>query len=95
MLFGELYNTIIPSTEEWKGKEVILPNEISVYTANTGSGFYCKEQQVGKSLRLRDTSTTVFQAEMLAIKKAAELYYIRQILQGQIFRAQRQLFLYV
>lgn len=77
-LFGNLYNTVIPSREEWRENRVILPNEISVYTegskmdCGTGSGFYCEHQQMEESFRLPDTCS-VFQAEMLAIKKAAEL----------------------
>lgn len=77
MRFESLYETVIPTRDEWTNNTVIPQNEISVYTdgskmdIGTGSGIHCESLQIEKSIRLSNICT-VFQAEMLAIKKAAE-----------------------
>lgn len=74
--FNITFKSVIPSREEWKCNSVIQTDEISVYTDGSkmengvGSGVHCLEPSIGMAVRLLD-KCTVFQAEILAIYKAA------------------------
>lgn len=70
-------DTLIPEREQWSLNQVVRNGELEVYTdgsktsLGTGAGVFCAELQLEKSIKL-DDSCTVFQAEIMALKIAAE-----------------------
>lgn len=67
---------LYPGREDWESEKVINDHEITIYTdgskmdIGTGAGFYSEALQKQESFRLPE-ACSVFQAEVLAIEKAA------------------------
>lgn len=75
--FGSVHETELPARELWASNQVIREGELQVYTdgsktsQGTGSGVFIEEMETRISCRL-DDECTVFQAEVYALKLAAE-----------------------
>lgn len=78
------FETLIPERQSWSTISVLRENEIAIYTdgskmtTGTGSGVYCESLSIEKSFRLPD-HCSVYQAELVAIRKAAEIVTMREI----------------
>ena len=72
------FMTTFPSREEWESKQVTNEFQISVFTdgskmdCGTGSGVFVSALNIEESYKLNDENS-VFQAEVVAVIKAAEL----------------------
>lgn len=75
--------TLLPSREEWDNNEV-LGSDVEVFTdgskmdCGTGSGVFVESLNIEESYKL-DDDNSVFQAEVVAISKAAELLMEKSI----------------
>lgn len=82
--FGRTFVVQIPSREAWASESVLGGDEISVFTdgskmdMGTGSGIFSGELGICASLRLPDFCS-VFQAEICAIDKAAQILLEREL----------------
>lgn len=82
--FCRNFTTIIPTREEWNLGNVLTEDGKAIFTdgsktsQGTGSGIYSEELDIMVSIRLPDHGS-VFQAEVLAIARAAELAAARVI----------------
>ncbi|XP_075150949.1 uncharacterized protein LOC142225058 [Haematobia irritans] len=82
-MFESDLESIIPSVEDWDKNRIHFGN-LNIYTDGSkmtegvGSGIYCKELELKESFKL-DEQCSIFQAEIFAIVKAAELISMRPI----------------
>lgn len=78
------FQLVYPSREDWSNDSILNESEISVFTdgskmeSGTGAGFFCDQLNISKSFRLPELCS-VYQSEVLAVKKAAEQLLIEQV----------------
>lgn len=83
------YSTLIPTREDWENNSVLKPTELSIFTdgskmdIGTGVGIYSENPSINESIRLPD-HCGIFQAEILAIDKAARLIAGKDLVSSNI-----------
>ncbi|XP_075157549.1 uncharacterized protein LOC142230809 [Haematobia irritans] len=81
-------HSIIPSIEDWDENRIHFGN-LNICTCGTkmaegtGSGICCKELELKESFKL-DNKCSIFQAEIFAIAKAAELLSMKPLFRSDI-----------
>ncbi|XP_055857796.1 uncharacterized protein LOC129920526 [Episyrphus balteatus] len=83
------FSILIPEREGWDSNSLISEQGFPFYTdgskieSGTGDGVFCKPLNIRESYRLPD-DCSVFQAEIFAIEKAAELVHKEKLISSEI-----------
>ena len=89
VILDQHINIHFPSREHWTTNQVIRNGELEIYTdgskisEGTGAGVFCEELHLRKSVKM-DNACTVFQAEVLAMKVAADYLLSKEIVRREI-----------
>ncbi|XP_055856174.1 uncharacterized protein LOC129919340 [Episyrphus balteatus] len=87
--FNKKISILIPERKGWDHNSLISKQGIPFYTdgskmeSGTGAGVFCKPLNIRESFRLPD-DCSVFQAEIFAIEKAAELVLKEKLISSEI-----------